>query len=215
MFNGWQTWKLHTIWDYVFFGLIVACGILFFMAWTAVLKKNRTREKALKRSAERVRKALGAGTEVFTDCELSLNGEREAAELLAVGGDRVFVGRVYPFGLTVTGGANVPQWTFADRNEIRKEQNPMPQLRRAKALLAKIFADEKLKSIPVEFLVVLADNYGMARFKLDGVEHAVQYQRLGQYLKGLPKKFAGTIDRQKTAEAIRAHLSDPGNRSGA
>ena len=85
MFNGWQTWKLHTIWDYVFFGLIVACGILLFMAWTAVLKKNRTREKALKRSAERVRKALGAGTEVFTDCELSLNGEREAAELLAVG----------------------------------------------------------------------------------------------------------------------------------
>ena len=200
--NGMQIWKLHTLWDYVFFFLTVGGGIAFFTAWTNVLKKGRVREKALPRAAKKLQKVLGPKACVYTDLVLSDGSEERTAELLVVTGDRVFVGRVYPFGLFVNGGANVPQWEFRDKVELRKEKNPMPELRAEKALLNRVFAKEKLKDVPVEFLIILADTYGAAKWKLDGVEHVCPVQHLPQFFKKLPKKIAGGIDAERVKEAV-------------
>ena len=47
----WQIWKLHTPGDYAGFFAILLAGCAVLYAATQYLKKNRTREKALARTA--------------------------------------------------------------------------------------------------------------------------------------------------------------------
>ena len=202
LFEGFQIWKLHTPGDYAGFFAILLAGCAVLYAATQYLKKNRTREKALARTAAKLKRLGGPGAEVYTDRTICYGTESLPSELIMISQDRVYVGRVFHFGLNVTGGANMREWLLKGGTELRKEQNPMPALREQRSLLLKLFAKEKLKEIPVEFLIVFADNYGRATFRVDGVQNAVDYRDLGSWWKKRPQRFSGRIDMAEVKKVL-------------
>lgn len=207
LFEGFQLWKLHTPGDYAGFFAILLAGSAVLWAATQHLKKNRTRERALARTAAKLRKLGGPGAEVYTDRTIRCGTESVPSELVMVSADRVYVGKVFHFGLKVTGGANMREWLLKGGTELRKEENPVPAMREQRALLLKVFAKEKLKDIPVEFLIVFADCYGRTTFRVDGIQNAVDYRDLKSWWKKRPARFSGRIDMAEVKKVLDRTLS--------
>ena len=158
------------------------------------------------RVEKRIKKSLGPEAVCYRQGSLKTEAGELPFDILCVASDRVYTVKVFPFGLKVTGGANVPQWQFADNREIRKEQNPVPGLRDLKNELNRIFAREGLKNVPVEPLIVFSDNWGNTKFRLEGINYASGYTKLSEYLKNQPKKIAGRIDSRAVSAAIDKYL---------
>ncbi|MBQ7534214.1 MAG: hypothetical protein IJT43_01180 [Stomatobaculum sp.] len=200
--GDWQLWKLHTVWDYLFFFLILAAGYAVYRVAVGGLNRNRNLHGQVPRVEKKMKKVLGPETLCFREGSLKTEEGELPFDILCVSSDRVYTVKVFPFGLKVRGGANVPQWQFSDNRETRKEQNPVPGLRNLKNALNKVFTQEGLKNIPVEPLIVFSDNWGSTKFYLEGINYAVGFTRLSDYLKKQPKKIAGRIDSKAVCAAL-------------
>ena len=202
----WQIWKLHTVWDYFFFFFFFSAGYAVYRFAVAQLDRNRNLQGQVPRVEKRMKKSLGQEAVCYRQGSLKTEAGELPFDILCVASDRVYTVKVFPFGLKVTGGANVPQWQFADNRESRKEQNPVPGLRDLKNELNRIFAREGLKNVPVEPLIVFSDNWGNTKFRLEGINYASGYTKLSEYLKNQPKKIAGRIDSRAVSAAIDKYL---------
>ena len=202
----WQIWKLNTVWDYFFFFLIIAAGYAVYRLAVGWLNRNRNLQGQIPRVEKRMKKSLGPETVCFSRGSLKTEEGEQPFDILCVSSDRVYTVKVFPFGLKVKGGANVPQWQFSDNRETRKEPNPVPGLRDLKNTLNRIFSREGLKNVPVEPLIVFSDNWGNTKFHLEGINYASGYTKLSEYLKRQPKKIAGRIDSRAVSAALEKYL---------
>ncbi len=202
----WQIWKLHTVWDYVFFFMIVALGLVVYRIAVGWLNQRRNLPCAAERVEKRMKKVLGQDACTFRMKKLRTGSGELPFDLLCVAEDRVYNVKVFPFGLKVSGGANVPQWQFADNRTTVKEKNPVPAMRDLKSALGKTFASAGLKDVPVEPLIVFADNWGNTKFHVEGVNYAVSFVNLKNYLKNMPKKFSGSIDREAVRKCLEQNI---------
>lgn len=201
--SGFRGWKLQTAGDYFFFFLIVLAGVLVFYALTKYLKKRRTREDALRRTAGKLRFLGGSGAECYVLPTLSKDGETITPDLLAVSGDRVYVVRVYHKALEVSGTAGGERWRFAlSPKDTWYEDNPLPLLLQQQRFIKSILREKGLDSVPVERLIVFADRFGSTHIGLEGVQCAFSIEKL-RTMKKRAQALA-PIDIAQTKEALEA-----------
>ena len=200
--GGWQIWKLHTVWDYVFFFMILAAGYFIYRAAVGWLNRRRNLHSQVPRVRKKMEECLGKEALCFSEGVLKTGSGEMSFDLICVSSDRVYTVKVFPFGLKVSGGANVPQWSFSDNRETRKEKNPVPGLRDLKTELTRLFAGAGMKNVPVEPLIVFSDNWGNTKFHLEGITTACTYAKLAEYLKKQPAKFSGRIDARAVGKVI-------------
>ncbi len=198
--EGFNVWKLHTVWDYVFFFLIIAVGIGLIKLAIRVMDARRDMPHALARTAKALKRAGGAGTECYLNKTVRSKKDEQFYELIAVLPDKVVAVKVFPFGLQIFGGVNEPRWRFCFNKDERWADNPLPALEEQKVVLNRIFMRAGVKNVPVETLIVFADNYGTAQFKIDGVRECVAVSYIKKWRKDTKKET------KLEARAVKAAL---------
>ncbi len=201
-FKGFTAWKLHTVWDYVFFFAIIAVGVVAIKAAIRIMDSRRDAKHAVARTARALRRACGGGTTCYIGRTIRSKKDVRDYELIAVLPDKVLAVKVFPFGLTIYGGAGEPRWRFCFNKEERWEDNPLSALEEQKVLLNRVFMRAGVKNVPVETLIVFADNYGTAKFKIAGVRECVDYRYLRKWRKDTAK--SGRIDMKAVKAALEA-----------
>lgn len=200
---GFRAWKLQTSGDYLFFFLILFGGALIFYFIARYMKKRRTREDALKRVAAKLQALGGRGAESYVLPTLAHGGQRMAADLVAVTGDRVYVVKVYHRALEAAGTAAGARWRFyLTAKEAYEEENPLPALQQQQMLAKAILCGGGLASVPVERLIVFADRFGATRIGLQGVRCAYGIEKLRGMMRKAEKR--PPIDIEKTKAALKA-----------
>ena len=81
----WQIWKLHTVWDYFFFFLIIAAGYAVYRLAVGWLNRNRNLQGQIPRVEKRMKKSLGPETVCFSD-----RGFADAIADRAAAGDKIW-----------------------------------------------------------------------------------------------------------------------------
>lgn len=210
-FDGFNVWKLHTTWDYIFFFLILAVGVALIKLAIRVMASRRDLPHALARTAKGLKRVGGAGTACYLNKTIYSKKDVRDYELIAVLPDKVLAVKVFPFGLEIYGGANEPRWRFCFNKDVRYAENPLPELEEQKVVLNRVFMRAGVKNVPVETLIVFADNYGTARFKVDGVRECVAVTYLKKWRKDTKKD--AKIDLRAVKAALEASFSEPAEKA--
>lgn len=204
--SGFRAWKLQTPGDYFFFFLLVFLGVLVFYAVTQYLKKRRTREDALRRTAKKLVSLGGAGAKCYVSPALSNGLQTISPDLIAVAMDRVYVVRVYHKALDVGGTAAGEQWRFGvSQKEKWYEDNPLPALQQQQRFVKALLSEKGLDSVPVERLIVFADRFGSTHIGLEGVQCAFGIEKL-RAMKKRARALA-PIDVAQTKEALETSFA--------
>ncbi len=200
--DGFQVWKLHTTWDYIFFFVILAAGFALIKLAISIMDKHRDLPHALARTARALKRAGGVGTECYLNKTIRSKKDVQSFELIAVLPDKVVTVKVFPFGLQIFGGASEPRWRFCFNKDERWADNPLPMLEEQKVVLNRVFMRAGVKNVPVETLIVFADNYGTAKFKVDGVRECVSVGYIKKWRKDTKK------DAKLDLRAVKAALEE-------
>lgn len=201
-FDGFNAWKLRTAWDYIFFFLVLAVGIALIKLAIRVMDSRRDLPHALSRTAKKLKRVGGPGSECYVGKTIRSKKDAQDYELIAVLPDQVLAVKVFPFGLQIYGGVNEPRWRFCFNKDERWADNPLGTLEEQKVVLNRVFMRAGVKNVPVGTLIVFADNYGTARFKIDGVRECVALSYLKKWRKDTKK--SGKID----LRAVKAALEE-------
>ncbi len=206
-FEGFNAWKLRTGWDYFFFFLIMVAGFAAIKLTIRIMDRHRDAAHAIPRTARALRRVCGQGTVCYLDRTIRSKKDVQHYELIAVLPDQVLTVKVFPFGLTVFGGANEPRWRFCFNKDERWEDNPLPLLEEQKVVLNRVFMRAGVKNVPVGSLIVFADNYGTAKFKIPGVRECVSYSYLKKWRKDTAK--SGKLDQNAVRAALETAFGAP------
>lgn len=198
-FDGFNAWKLHTVWDYFYFFLIIAVGIALIKLVIRVMDSRRNLPHALARTAKKLKRVGGPGSECYVGKTIRSKKDVQDYELIAVLPDQVLTVKVFPFGLQIFGGVNEPRWRFCFNKDERWADNPLGVLEEQRVVLNRVFMRANVKNVPVETLIVFADNYGTAKFKVDGVRECVALSYLKKWRKDTRKNEKIDLRAVKTA----------------
>lgn len=185
--DGFNAWKLHTVWDYIYFFLVIAAGVVLIKLAIRIMDSRRNLPHALTRTAKKLKRVGGAGSECYAGKTIRSKKDVQEYELIAVLPDQVLAVKVFPFGLQIFGGVNEPRWRFCFNKDERWADNPLGSLEEQRVVLNRVFMRAGVKNVPVERLIVFADNYGTARFKIDGVRECVALSYLKKWRKDTRK----------------------------
>lgn len=208
-FDGFNAWKLHTAWDYIFFFLTIAAGIVIIKLAIRVMDSRRDLPHALARTAKKLKRVGGPGSECYVGKTIRSKKDVQDYELVAVLPDKVVAVKVFPFGLQIFGGVNEPRWRFCFNKDERWADNPLGALEEQKVVLNRVFMRAGVKNVPVETLIVFADNYGTAKFKVDGVRECVAVGYLKKWRKDTKKNVK--IDLRAVKAALEEAFSSDTN----
>ena len=204
-FEGFNPWKLRTPGDYFYFLLIIAIGVAALAVATKVLAKRRTHDIAVQRTAKRLKKLGGRGAECYCGKTVRTKKADYPCDLICVAQDKVYIVRVYHFGLEVYGGRQEPLWKFRYYKEEVTEQNPLPALEERAVALSQLFVKAGVRNVDVEPLIVFADNFGTTKFYLPGAERlAVSIGFLKKWRKDRPLGRKGGYDIEEVKKALEA-----------
>ena len=208
-FDGFNAWKLRTVWDYIYFFAIVVAGILLIKLVIRIMDRQRDLPHALARTAKKLKRVGGPGSECYVGKTVRSKKDVRDYELIAVLPDQVLAVKVFPFGLQIFGGVNEPRWRFCFNKDERWADNPLGALEEQKVVLNRVFMRADVKNVPVETLIVFADNYGTARFKVDGVRECVALSYLKKWRKDTKKN--GKIDLRAVKAALEGAFESDTN----
>lgn len=207
-FDGFTVWKLHTAWDYLFFFLTAACGVVAVIIAVKFLSKYRNHTDAVKRVAKRMKKLGGKGAECYIGKTVHSKKDACPCDLICAVQDKVYVVQVYHFGLEVVGGEREREWKFRYNKEERTAPNPLPDLTEQRVVLTRLFSRCGIRDVPIEPLIVFADNYGTTKFYLPGVKCAVSYSFLKKWRKDRPLS-GETYDLKAVKAALESSFEEP------
>lgn len=181
IFPNMTLWKLHSLKEYLIFGLLLAGGALLFWFWTQRLKKARTPEGAKKRVLKAVKSASHGKFRELTPANSS--ADRNALWIL-LPHDLLILEVVYR-GYRIHGSERAEQWTLNDNSESKKIPNPLVALEKDKETVKKHLQTAKVPPLELHTLVIGADNYAETTFKLDegARAHALTLPELKQWIK--------------------------------
>lgn len=200
-FDGFNVWKLRTGWDYLYFLALVAAGVVIFTLINRNIRRGRTPEKATARTAAKMKALGGAGAVCYTDRTVHHKQESRHCDLICVAKDRVYAVKVYHYGLDIDGSAGDRKWQLRCGKDVETTDNPQPSLNEQRAILTRLFAGSGMNNVPVETLIVFADNFGTVHLHLKGVKNAVTLRQLKEWRKANPLK--GTpIQTKKVCEVL-------------
>lgn len=208
-FDGFNAWKLHTVWDYIYFFLIIAAGVALIKLAIRIMDSRRDLPHALARTAKKLKRVGGPGSECYVGKTIRSKKDVQDYELIAVLPDQVLTVKAFPFGLQIFGGVNEPRWRFCFNKDERWADNPLGVLEEQKVVLNRIFMRANIKNVPVETLIVFADNYGTAKFKVDGVRECVALSYLKKWRKDTKK--TGKIDLRAVKAALEGAFESDTN----
>lgn len=207
-FEGFNAWKLRTAGDYFYFLLIVAIGVAAFIAAAKVLAKRRTHDVAVQRTAKKLKGLGGRGAECYRGKTVRTKKADYPCDLIYVARDKVYVVRVYHFGLEVYGGRQEPLWKFRYYKEEVTEHNPIPALEERTVAISQLFVRAGVRNVDVEPLIVFADNFGTTKFYLPGAERlAVSIGFLKKWRKDRPLGRKGGYDIEEAKKALEASFA--------
>ena len=181
IFPHMTIWKLHSLKEYLIFGLVLAGGALLFWFWTQKLKQSRTPEGARKRVLKAIKSAFkGDYQEITPD---SVRSGRNPL-WIRLPRDLLLLEVVY-HGYRIQGSERSEQWTISDNSESHRIPNPLMLLEKDKETAKKQLESAKTPLPSIHTFVVCADNYAEPTFKLDegAREHVLSVTELKKWIK--------------------------------
>lgn len=181
IFPNMTIWKLHSLKEYLIFGLMLAGGALLFWFWTQRLKKARTPEGARKRVLKAVKSAAKGDFHNITPAE---HLKDRNGLWIRLPHDVLLMEVLYR-GYRIQGSERDEQWTVSDNSESKKIPNPLIVLEKDKETAKKQLAAKKKPLPAFHTFVICADNYADPTFKLDkgAREHVLSVDELKKWIK--------------------------------
>lgn len=205
--GGPGAWKLRTLGDYLFFGLIIVLGIVAMKVAIKIMRRNRRPEVAIARTANRLVRIGGKGSFCVRSGVMQTGkGEREF-DLIWYARDAVRAVKVYHFGLEVTGDIESDEWSFSDRAERMKLPNPMPDLTLIRNAMGRAMVSAGVANAKADTLVVFADNFGTTRNAVSGLQSGVSLTLLRRWRRANPIDKKKMLDIEAARECIEPMIS--------
>lgn len=181
IFPNMTLWKLHSLKEYLIFGLLLVGGALLFWFWIQRLKKARTPEGARKRVLKAIKSASHGHFNPISPAGIT-TGRNPLWILLPH--DMLLLEVVYR-GYRIQGSEWAEQWSLNDNSESRKVPNPLMALEKDRETVEKQLQTAKFPPLALHTFVIGADNYAETTFKLDegARAHALTLPELKQWIK--------------------------------
>lgn len=181
IFPNMTIWKLHSLKEYLIFGMLLAGGFLLFWFWTRRLKKARTPEGARKRVLKAIGSASHGDFQEITPADAPKNRN---SLWIRLPHDWLLMEVLYR-GYRIQGSEWAEQWMISDNSESRKIPNPIIVLGKDMEA-AKQQLGSSGKPLPsIHTFVICADNYADPTFLLDegARKHTLSVAELKKWIK--------------------------------
>lgn len=181
IFPNMTLWKLHSLKEYLIFGMLLVGGFLLFWFWTRRLKKARTPEGARKRVLKAIGSASHGDFQEITPADAPKNRN---SLWIRLPHDWLLMDVLYR-GYRIQGSEWAEQWTISDNSESKKIPNPLIVLGKDMEV-AKQQLGSSGKPLPsIHTFVICADNYADPTFLLDegARKHTLSVAELKKWIK--------------------------------
>lgn len=181
IFPNMTLWKLHSLKEYLIFGMLLVGGFLLFWFWTRRLKKARTPEGARKRVLKAIGSASHGDFQEITPADAPKNRN---SLWIRLPHDLLLMEVLYR-GYRIQGSEWAEQWTISDNSESKKIPNPLIVLRKDKEAAKKQIAASATPLPSIHTFVICADNYADPSFLLDeeARKHTLSVAELKKWIK--------------------------------
>lgn len=181
IFPNMTIWKLHSLKEYLIFGMLLAGGFLLFWFWTRRLKKARTPEGARKRVLKAIGSASHGDFQEITPADAPKNRN---SLWIRLPHDWLLMEVLYR-GYRIQGSERSEQWTISDNSESRKIPNPIIVLGKDMEVAKQQLGSSGNPLPSIHTFVICADNYADPTFLLDegARKHTLSVAELKKWIK--------------------------------
>lgn len=181
IFPNMTLWKLHSLKEYLIFGMLLAGGFLLFWFWTRRLKKARTPEGARKRVLKAIGSASHGDFQEITPADAPKNRN---SLWIRLPHDWLLMEVLYR-GYRIQGSERSEQWTISDNSESRKIPNPIIVLGKDMEVAKQQLGSSGNPLPSIHTFVICADNYADPTFLLDegARKHTLSVAELKKWIK--------------------------------
>lgn len=177
------TWNLKTAYDYLIIVVILGFSVLLLGTYIVILNHHRNDKCARQRVIRKFGRILGDEIKIERDREfMTEEGKRIEVSCMITAAWGILLLRVYGWGLHVSGSVDRQTWVVRDRVNVKCIENPIPEMERAVSSLKTILGSEN-KHIPIEYLIVFADNYDHTEINIEGADYLISYEQLNRWIK--------------------------------
>lgn len=179
-----ELWKLQTKDDYLFFFGMLILGTVALLLLNRHYKNQRNEQKGKERVWKRLGKLAKKPHLLLKDVTLKLPDGDQTFDAVLLDKSGIYVVKVFGWGLKVFGTPEGEVWRLeeSDRVTANKERreipNPLIDLRKGVAGIQKVLADNGIKRIKIQPLVVFADIYSTPELYLGYGSNSTTYQEL-------------------------------------
>ena len=179
-----ELWKLKSTDDYLFFFGMIIIGTLALLLLNRYYKNQRNENKGKERVWKRLGKLAKKPHLLLKDVTLRLPDGEQTFDAVLLDKSGIYLVKVFGWGLRVFGTPEGEVWRLEEsarvtaQNVKREIPNPLIDLRKGIAGIQKILAENGIKRIKIQPLVVFADIYSTPELYLGYGSNSTTYQEL-------------------------------------
>lgn len=179
-----ELWKLKSTDDYLFFFGMIIIGTLALLLLNRYYKNQRNENKGKERVWKRLGKLAKKPHLLLKDVTLKLPDGEQTFDAVLLDKSGIYLVKVFGWGLRVFGTPEGEVWRLEEsarvtaQNVKREIPNPLIDLRKGIAGIQKILAENGIKRIKIQPLVVFADIYSTPELYLGYGSNSTTYQEL-------------------------------------
>lgn len=179
-----ELWKLKSTDDYLFFFGMIIIGTLALLLLNRYYKNQRNENKGKERVWKRLGKLAKKPHLLLKDVTLKLPDGEQTFDAVLLDKSSIYLVKVFGWGLRVFGTPEGEVWRLEEsarvtaQNVKREIPNPLIDLRKGIAGIQKILAENGIKRIKIQPLVVFADIYSTPELYLGYGSNSTTYQEL-------------------------------------
>lgn len=180
MFSNFKIWKFTGAKENIVFFLSVFTGILVFYLIIKRMNKSRNDDVAFDKVIKRL-KGFEKNTYYFVKNYVMTSGDTLQGIFIDKYG--IILLRAIGFGIYIDGSYTGKKWKLADNSKTIEIDNPLFLMNEVKSKIENILSEKQLINIPIETLVVFADNFKKPEINLGNDSHTLTYDDLKKWNK--------------------------------
>ena len=176
--SGFESWKLHSLQDYLYFFAYILIGVAIFAMIIRHMNRQRNHEQAVKKVVKRLGRLAKKPSKLYADKKFRLpEGELEFDAVLA-DQSGLYLVRVFGWGTKIYGAPDGEIWRREDPKRKEEFENPLIALKKGAAGFEETFSSRGVGRVKVMPMVVFADNYQTPELYLGYGSFSTTFQEL-------------------------------------
>lgn len=205
--SGFESWKLHSFADYMYFFTYILVGVLIFTLIIRHMNRQRNHEKAVLKVMKRLKKLAGRPSKIYENVTLQLPEGEMTFDGIVADKSGIYLVKTYGWGTKIYGAPAGEIWRREDAKRKEEFPNPLIDLKKGAEQLQALLAEQGIARIKIMPMVVFADNYQTPELYLGYGSFSTTYQELKTWYRKQSSVKEAQYDFEKAASILDGILA--------